>query len=98
MELKVRDRVTITDISGNPIAKGTIININDFREPNQKYAVDVDGYEDVLFFDDSRLVKITKPYSDEEYEDAKKQGLDLDDWDDYVKYFGLGEEPDHDNL
>lgn len=29
------------------------------------------------------------PYSEE---DAKEQGLDLDDWEDYVKYFGIGEE------
>lgn len=33
-----------------------------------------------------------RPYSDEGYEDAKSKGLDLDDWNDYVKYFGLGEE------
>lgn len=32
-----------------------------------------------------------KPYSDEDYKDAKRQGLDLDDWNDYVEYFGLGE-------
>ncbi len=37
-----------------------------------------------------------KPYSDEEYKEAKHQGLDLDDWDDYVKYFGLGEEVEYD--
>jgi hypothetical protein len=39
-----------------------------------------------------------KPYSDLEYEHAKEQGLDLEDWDDYVKYFGLGEAADYDNL
>jgi hypothetical protein len=33
-----------------------------------------------------------KPYSDEEYEHAKAWGYDLDNWDDYVKYFGLGED------
>jgi hypothetical protein len=32
------------------------------------------------------------PYSQEEYKEAKKQGLDLDNWNDYVKYFGIGEE------
>lgn len=36
-----------------------------------------------------------KPYSDEEYEEAKQQGLDLDDWNDYVKFFGLGEYPEY---
>lgn len=39
-----------------------------------------------------------KPYSDEDYEKAKQQGLDLDDWDDYCKYFGLGEEPNYDDM
>jgi hypothetical protein len=56
--LKVEDKVTIIDIDGNPISEGTIININDFREPSQMYAVDVDGYtEDVLFFGETQLVK-----------------------------------------
>lgn len=32
-----------------------------------------------------------KPYSDEEYQEAKKMGLDLDDWHDYQEFFGLGE-------
>lgn len=35
------------------------------------------------------------PYSKEQYEHAKEQGLDLDDWNDYVKYFGLGEDEDY---
>ena len=38
------------------------------------------------------FMSIIKPYSDEEYENAKTQGLDLDDWNDYVEYFGLGED------
>jgi hypothetical protein len=57
MKLKVRDKVMIIDVDGNPLAEGTIVNINDFREPSMKYAVDVEGYTDVLFFGDSRLVK-----------------------------------------
>lgn len=36
------------------------------------------------------------PYSQEDYEEAKQQGLDLDDWGDYEKFYGLGEEPDYD--
>jgi hypothetical protein len=39
-----------------------------------------------------------KPYSDEECEEAKLQGLDLDDWDDYVKFFDIGEEPNYDDM
>jgi len=36
-----------------------------------------------------------KPYSDEDYELAKYQGLDLDDWNDYVEYYGLGEREEY---
>jgi hypothetical protein len=36
-----------------------------------------------------------KPYSQKEYEEAKQQGLDLDDWNDYVAYFGLGEKEEN---
>ena len=58
MELQVKDRVTIINKNQNPLAEGTIVNINDFREPGAKYAVDVDGYdEDVLLFCESQLVK-----------------------------------------
>jgi hypothetical protein len=31
------------------------------------------------------------PYSKQDYEEAKQQGLDLDDWDDYCKFYGLGD-------
>jgi len=58
MELQVRDKVTIIDSSGSAIAEGTIVNINDFREPSLKYAVDVEGYtEDLLFFGENHLIK-----------------------------------------
>lgn len=36
-----------------------------------------------------------RPYSDEDYKAAKEQGLNLDDWGDYEKYFSLGEEEDY---
>ncbi|WP_303984524.1 hypothetical protein [Niallia circulans] len=32
------------------------------------------------------------PYSPEDYEDAKRKGYDLDDWCDYCRWGGLGEE------
>lgn len=31
-----------------------------------------------------------KPYCQEDYEDAKSKGLDLDNWNDYVRYYNLG--------
>lgn len=33
-----------------------------------------------------------KPYSEEDYEDAKSKGFDLDNWRDYERYYELGEE------
>ena len=37
-----------------------------------------------------------KPYSENDYNEAKQQGLDLDDWNDYVRYYGLGEDETYD--
>ena len=39
-----------------------------------------------------------KPYSDEDYEDAKSKGYDLDNWNDYVEYYGAGEEESYDDM
>lgn len=43
-----------------------------------------------------RLDRIDKnaPYSFEDYKKARKEGLDLDNWEDYEKFYGLGEEPE----
>jgi hypothetical protein len=58
MALKVRDRVWITDSIGMKTTKGEIVNINNFREPEMKYAVSADGHsEDLLFFGEDRLIK-----------------------------------------
>lgn len=58
-ELRAGDKVFILNKEGVPCGKGVIYNISDFREPNMKYAVDVEGYEeDVLFFGEKDLVKI----------------------------------------
>jgi hypothetical protein len=37
-----------------------------------------------------------KPYSEDDYEKAKIMGLDLDDWNDYVDFYGIGEEVNYD--
>lgn len=43
-----------------------------------------------------RLDQIDKnaPYSLEDYKKAKQKGLDLDSWQDYEEFYGLGEEPE----
>lgn len=38
------------------------------------------------------------PYSIEDYEAAKQMGLDLDDWNDYVRFYGLGEKVNYDDM
>ena len=49
----------ITDSNGVELAMGTIVNVNDCREPSMKYAVVVDGYsEDVLFLGENKLIKM----------------------------------------
>lgn len=40
------------------------------------------------------IIKNEKPYSQTDYDNAKELGFDLDDWNDYVKYFLIGEEED----
>lgn len=59
-ELKVRDRVAVIDNrDGGVTGYGTIINISDFREPSEKYAIDADFYhEDYLFVEESQLKKV----------------------------------------
>lgn len=57
MDIKVMDRVVITANNGQKF-HGRVANINDFREPSMKYAVDVDGYdEDVVFVGEDRIEK-----------------------------------------
>ncbi|WP_342512289.1 hypothetical protein MKY34_16925 [Sporosarcina sp. FSL K6-1522] len=59
MTLKARDRVTVLNNDGIPMGEGSIVSVNDFREPEMKYAIDADFYdEDYLFLGKENLVKI----------------------------------------
>lgn len=47
--MKVNDRVLVKDNKGTKWL-GTIININNYREPSMQYCVDLDDYaEDYVF-------------------------------------------------
>lgn len=49
-DIKVGDRVIVINNEGNVAGEGTVININDYRDPDTKYAIDADFYkEDYLF-------------------------------------------------
>ena len=60
-ELKIRDNVEIKhpllDGLDRPLV-GVIYNINDYRPPEHRYAVDVDGFNDCLFLGREHLTKI----------------------------------------
>ena len=60
-ELKIQDKVEIRhplfDGLDKPLV-GVIYNINDYRPPEHRYAVDVDGFDDCLFLGREHLTKI----------------------------------------
>lgn len=57
--LIIGDRVKIFNNSGIHLGLGTIVNINNYREPSMKYAIDADFYdEDYIFVGKENLVKI----------------------------------------
>lgn len=59
MTFKAKERVVVVNDKGNYFSTGTIVNVNDFREPDQKYAVDVDFFdEDYMFLGDANLRKL----------------------------------------
>lgn len=60
MGFKVNDEVMIVDNFGNKVAEGVVYNVNEFREPSMKYAVDVEGYDDFLFVGDLNLKPVKK--------------------------------------
>ena len=60
-ELKIRDNVEINHPSLDGLDRplvGVIYNINDYRPPEHRYAVDVDGFNDCLFLGREHLTKI----------------------------------------
>ncbi len=59
IEINVGDRVKVITDNGKFLGEGTIVNINEFREPSLKYAVNADFYDvDYIFVGEENLVKI----------------------------------------
>lgn len=56
--IKVRDIVEIINDANVVVATGVVININDYREPSMKYAVEIVGYDDCMFIGDDNIRKI----------------------------------------
>ena len=62
--MNVRDRVLVKDKQGNKWI-GTIININDFREPHMKYCIDLDEYEiDYVFVGENDIELLKEQNND----------------------------------
>ena len=56
--LKVGDRVVVTDSLCHEF-EGEIVNISDYRPPNQRYAVDIGEYaDDYVFVGDGQIRKL----------------------------------------
>lgn len=59
MTFKYGDRVLVHDIHGDPAGEGTVVNFNEFRDPESRYAIDADFYkEDFIFVGKDQLTKI----------------------------------------
>lgn len=56
--LRVGDRVEIRNNKGIFIGKGTIANINEFRESSTKYAIDADFYKKDFVFAGEKHLKL----------------------------------------
>ena len=53
------DRVKVIDFSGNELGEATVINVNEFREPELKYAIMCDFHDDdFIFVGKENLIKI----------------------------------------
>lgn len=61
----------------------------------EQVQIGTEQHAEVLCYDCYLVIIHNRPYSKEDYKQAKEQGLDLDDWNDYVKFFGLGEEVEY---
>lgn len=54
----IRTKVIVRDATGTKF-EGTIVNINDYREPDMKYAVDL-GLEDLVFVGEESIEPFEK--------------------------------------
>lgn len=58
-DIKVGDRVDVKNNKDEYAGRATVVNINEFRDPDMTYAIDADFYKgDFLFVSKSQLKKI----------------------------------------
>lgn len=63
--MRVGDKVKVTFDSGVTSSNyGTIVTVNEFREPSRRYAVDL-GREELLFFGKHNLEKVQEELNNE---------------------------------
>lgn len=60
MEFKVKDKVMLLDNHGKDVFTGVIVNINDFRPPEARYCVYVEGESDYIFIGENAMFLIKK--------------------------------------
>lgn len=60
----------------------------------REYLLDFDSWS-IKHYGEKIIGNKTPPYSIFDYEAAQEQGLDLDDWNDYQKFYRLGEQEEY---
>lgn len=51
----IHQQVAILNSDGFRVGIGTITNINNYRSPDERYAIFVEGHDDVVFLGEERL-------------------------------------------
>lgn len=56
-EIRAGDRIILTD-EDNKEWKGVIVNVSDYRSPEEKYCLDLDLYKDDFVFVDESYIRL----------------------------------------
>jgi len=77
MPFKERDSVLIKNYSGHVLGLGVIVNVNEFREPNMRYAVDAQFYRDDYIFVGEGNLELFEEVDEEQMEAEYKRIADM---------------------
>lgn len=57
-KFKVRDKVLAKSRLTDEVFEGVIVSINDYRPPEARYALDIVGFDDLVFLGDDDLEEL----------------------------------------
>jgi len=73
MNFEIKDTVLVRDNNGFIFGKGVIAGINEFREPNMKYAISAEFYKDDYLFVGEENLELFEEVSAETLEEEYKR-------------------------